>query len=616
MLACQAEERPRVADTRQKWPIYVNLETGQEIGRMGPIVARRPRHLVTATLVASLFLGSACRKQGEAPAAAAGSVPSRGGELIASTRSEPLTYNRFVNDGARAATDVFTLLTQGRLVRVNRTTDDLEPWLAESWTTSPDGLTYTLTLKPDVLFSDGVPFTSADVLFSFRVAYDPDLHSPIGSNLTVYGKKLDVAAPNPRTVVIRFPEPFVPGLRLLDGLPIVPRHKLEAALDSKQFQNTWLPSKPLTDVAGLGPFQLAEHVAGQRLVFTRNPHYFRRDQAGVQLPYLDRLTLAVVPDQNTEALSLEGGEIDLMSNGDIRSQDYAAFKRLSDQNRLRVIDVSVGLDPDFLAFNLSPGAKATRRAPWLARQEFRQAISCAVDRQAIVNTVYLGVAAPLFGPVTPGNRRWHADIKPACANPTGDRERARQLLAAAGLTDRTGDSGLEDPSGAPARFSILTQAGHVRERVVAVLQEQLRQVGIAIDVVLLDPPGLFKRWQAGDYDAIYFGLQASSTDPALNPDFWLSSGPYHFWNPSQPKPATAWEGRIDELMRLQATAAEMAARQRAFAEVQQLLADELPLIYFVAARVTVATSPRTLNPSPVAQAPQLLWSADTLAAAR
>ena len=93
-------------------------------------------------------------------------------------------------------------------------------------------------------------------MFSFRAAYDPDLKSPIGANLTVYGKQLQVSAPDPRTVVIRFPEPFVPGLRLLDGLPIVPKHKLEAALDSKQFQAAWLPSKPLTDIAGLGPFQL------------------------------------------------------------------------------------------------------------------------------------------------------------------------------------------------------------------------------------------------------------------------------------------------------------------------------------------------------------------------
>ena len=119
---------------------------------------------------------------------------------------------------------------------------------------------------------------------------------------------------------------------------------------------------------------------------------------------------------------------------------------------------------------------------------------------------------------------------------------------------------------------------------------------------------------AGDYDAIYFGLQTSTTDP--DPDFWLSSGPYHFWNPGQAAPATPWEARINELMREQTTAADLARRQNAFKEVQQVFADELPSIYFVAPRVTIAPTPRVLNPVAAPLAPHLLWNADTLAAAR
>ena len=573
-----------------------------------------PRNaLFPVAFLACLAGFSACRSTEPPPAPTTASAPVRGGALVASIRSEPTTYNRYVPAGGGAATDVVTFLTQARVVRVNRATDEIEPWLAEGWTSSADGLTHTITLKPGIRFSDGEPLTSADVLFSFRAAYDSGVASPLASALKVQGKPLDVTAPDARTVVIRFPEPFAPGLRLLDSLPVLPKHRLEPALNAGQFQNAWVPSRPLADVVGLGPFQLVEHVAGQRLVFARNPHYFRRDAAGVQLPYLDRLTLVVVPDQNTEALRLEASESDLMSNGDIRPQDHAAFKRIADQGRLRMIDVSVSLDPDFLSFNLRPARLAVRRAPWMARKELRQAISCGVDRQAIVNTVYLGAAAPLYGPITPANRHWYSAAAPAC---TTDRERARQLLATARLTNRNGDGTLEDATSNPARFSILTQAGHLRERVSSVLQEQLRRLGIAVDIVPLDPNGIFQRWKAGDYDAIYFGLQASSTDPALNPDFWLSSGPYHFWNPSQPSPATPWERRIDDLMREQATASDLSQRQRAFAEVQQILGDELPSIYFVASRVTLATSPRVTNTTPAPQAPQLLWSADTLAAAR
>jgi peptide/nickel transport system substrate-binding protein len=573
-------------------------------------VATTCKPLSTALVVLSI-VAAGCRGSGATAEAPGDSAPARGGALVASIRSEPPTYSRHV--GNSTATEVVSLLTQARLARVNRVTDELEPWLAEGWILAADGVTYTVTLRDAIKFSDGQPLSADDVLFSFRAAYEAKVGSPLASALMVNGKPLQVSKVDAKTLVVRLPEPFAPGLRLLDALPILPKHKLEPALDAGTFKDAWSPSRPLSDMTGLGPFILTEHVAGQRLVFARNPNYFRRDAAGIQLPYLDTLTLVVVPSQNTEALRLEASEIDLMANGDIRPQDHAAFKRLTDQGRLKMMDVSVGLDPDFLSFNLRPARATQRRAPWIFRKEFRQAISCGVDRQAIVNTVYLGAAVPIYGPVTPGNRRWHSATAPSCPV---DREKARQLLGTAGLTDRNGDGLVEDAAGQPARFSVITQAGHLRERVSSVLQEQLRQIGVALDIVALDPGGIFQRWQAGDYDAIYFALQASSTDPALNPDFWLSSGPYHFWNPGQATPATPWERRIDELMRQQATMQDLASRQRAFAEVQQILGDELPSIYFVAPRVTLATTHTVLNAAPAPQIPQLLWSADTLASGR
>lgn len=565
-----------------------------------------------AVIAVALLGASACRGNDPARSPASAS-PARGGELVASTRSEPATYNRFAPNGAHAAIELVTLLTQARLVRVNRVTDDLEPWLAEKWSLADDGVSYTVTLRDGVTFSDGHPLSSADVLFSFRAAYDPAVRSALDAALRIAGRPLAVSAVDGRTIVIKFPAPFAAGLRLVENLPILPRHALEPTLANGTFASAWSPATPLSEIVGLGPFVMTEHVAGQRLVFARNPRYFRKDPGGVQLPYLDTLTLAVVPDQNTEALRLEAGEIDLMANADIRPQDHAAFKRLAAQGRLKMYDVGVGLDPDFLSFNLRDEHARKRPAPWLRRKEFRQAISCGVDRQAIVNAVYLGAAVPIHGPVSPDNKRWFAAIPPDC---TFDREHARRMLSGLGLVDRNADGVLDDAAGRPVRFSIMTQAGHLRERVSAVLQEQLRQIGVAVDIVALDPGGLFKRWSAGDYDAAYFGLQASSRDPALNADFWMSAGPFHFWNPGQVKPATPWEARIDALMHEQAIAPDPARRQQAFAEVQRIFGDELPSIYFVAPRVTVATSPRVTGALPALQVPHLLWNADSLAVAR
>ena len=282
---------------------------------------------------------------------------------------------------------------------MNRVTDALEPALAESWQQSGD--TYTFKLRQGVRFSDGAPFTAADVLFSFAVAYDDSPPSVLGPALAVAGKPLQVSSTDPGSVVIRFPEPFAPGVRILENLPILPKHKLEAAFLAGKTDTAWTLATPVSEIVGLGPFVLTEHAAGQRLIFARNPHYWRRAADQTPLPYLDRLTVEIITEQNAEALRLESGTIDLMSNADIRPDDYARFKRLAEQKRLQMIDVGLALDPSFLWFNLTPLTGADPK-PWLRRKEFRQALSYGVDRDAFANTVYLGAAAPVFGPVTTG----------------------------------------------------------------------------------------------------------------------------------------------------------------------------------------------------------------------
>ena len=531
----------------------------------------------------------------------------RGGRLTASLRSEPARYNRYAEGSAAA--DLVSLLTDGRLVRVNRTTDTVEPALAERWVQSDDRLTYTFSLRRNVRFSDGTPFTSADVLFSARALYDAAANTVLASAMRINGQPLVFAAPDDMTVTMTLPAPFAPGLRLLENMPILPRHKLDTALAEGRFADAWRVGTPLSDITGLGPFVLTEHVTGQRLVFTRNPHYWRHDASGVQLPYLDGITVMILPDQNTEALRMGTGEIDVMSNGDIRPEDYAAFKRAADEGRLQLHDVGVGLDPNLLWFNLTDAAR--ERLAWMHDRRVRQAISYAVNRQAFADTVYLGAAVPIYGPVSPGNRTWYSQSAPQYPF---DPARAAALLTEAGLTDRTGDGTRDDERGRPVRFSILTQAGNtLRERSASLLQAHLRDVGLTVDVATMDPGALRTRWVAGEYDTIYFGVQANATDPALNADFWLSGGIFHFWNPGQAKPATPWEAEIDALMRRQAAAPTLAERQEIFAEVQRILGEEVPAIYFVAPRVTIAVSPRVRNLTPVPQAPQVLWNAETLA---
>jgi len=206
--------------------------------------------------------------------------PARGGLLVASLRSEPGTFNRFIQAGASAPTDVLTRLTHATLVRVNHVTGEAEPWLAERWTTSADGRTLTFTLRDGITFSDGVPLTSADVLFTFRALYDPDVDSVLASAVKVQGRPLQVSAPDARTVTVTVPAPFTNAAALLDSVWIYPQHQLQAALDAHAFAKAWGLSTPPGSMAGLGPFVLSEFTPGQRMTFTRNPHYWRKDASG------------------------------------------------------------------------------------------------------------------------------------------------------------------------------------------------------------------------------------------------------------------------------------------------------------------------------------------------
>jgi peptide/nickel transport system substrate-binding protein len=576
-------------------------------------LTRLPRNLalfavlIGATVTTAVACGSP-RAPNPTHTGAAG-IP-RGGNLMVSVRNEPRSFNRLASRDS--TTDLLTNLTQAKLVRINRVTQDVEPWLAESWVRSDDGRRYTLKLRPDVVFSDGQPFTSADVVFTFNAVYDERTGSNLADSLQANGKKLVVKAIDPRTVEIAFAEPFAAGVRLLDNLPILPRHKLEAALDAGRMGDAWNLSTPPSDIVGLGPFVLSAYVPGQRIVFARNPRYFRRAPDGAALPYLDGVTIEIIPEQSAELLRLEAGQIDTAAT-EILPEAYAPLKRAAAGGTIKLVDLGVGLEANSLWFNLRPGAFAgDPRAAWLQRDELRQAISLAVDRQLMADTVYLGAAAPVYGPITPANKKWYSATVPKTPH---DPQAAKRKLAAIGLTDRNGDGLLEDASNRPAQFTLLTRTGRPDlERACAVIRDEMRKVGVIVNVVALEGGALIDRFaNTGKFEAVFYSPIATDTDPALNPDFWFSFGSAHLWNMAERTPATDWERRIDELMAKQIAAPVDGERKRLFDEVQQVFAEHEPVVYFAAPRVYVAYSARMANVMPAIARPQTLWEPDTIA---
>ncbi len=276
---------------------------------------RQPRALLSVLLLGSIaFMGWrwwSSQQTGTDPGTEIvfADVSTRGGVLTSSLRSEPRTFNRWVD--RNFPTELISHLTQSKLIRINRSTQEIEPALAESWTASADNQTFTLTLR-QASWSDGTPFTSADVVFTFAAIYDPKVNSILASALQVQGQPLVVSAPDPRTVVIGYPGAFGPGIALLDNLTIAPKHKLAAALAAGTFAQAWGVATPVTELVSLGPFVLSRYEPGQRLIFDRNPRYWKKDPSGATLPNLDQVVLEVVPDQNAELVRLQAGQIDML----------------------------------------------------------------------------------------------------------------------------------------------------------------------------------------------------------------------------------------------------------------------------------------------------------------
>jgi len=558
-------------------------------------------------VLTAVTAGLGCRQEPEKKVAGAA---ANGGAAVVSIRTEPRSFNRLA--ARDTSTDLVSSLTQARLVRINKVTQDVEPWLAEEWTVSPDERRYEITLRANLTFSDGHPLTADDVVFTFRAVYDPKVQSPLADAMTVGGKPIEVAALDARRVVLTFPSAFVPGLRLLQNLPVLPKHVLEPALLAGTFAAAWGVSTPPDQIVGAGPFVMKEHEPGQRLVFERNKKYWRVDDRGVALPYLDRLTVEIVPDQNAELLRLQAGQLDLVSS-EIPPEAYAATKRASEQGVVKLYDLGTALVADSLWFNLKPGAfKADPRAAWIQRDELRRAISMAVDRRLFADTVFFGAGDPVDGPVSPSNRKWYS---PDVAKVPFDRDGAKKLLASIGLTDRNGDGMLEDASGRPVTFTLVTQKGRPKlERGAVVVRDALKKIGVTMEIAAIEGGAVVERIVTGKYEAVYFNPQPTDTDPGTNPDFWLTTGTAHLWNMAQASPATDWERRIDELMAKQVAVADENERRRLFAEVLKIFAEHQPVLYFAAPRVVVASSARTVVVPAMDPLPAL-WSPDTIAVA-
>ncbi len=556
-------------------------------------------------------------------------TPGRhGGRFVLGVTVNPKTFNGLMANET-SSRDI-TKLIDATLVSYDNDTQQFGPELAKSWEIAPDGITWTFHLRRGAAFSDGHPITAEDVLFSFQIAYDKVLHPAVQDLLQVGGESFKVSAPDPHTVIINT---LKPNSALLDvlcqgGLSIVPKHVLEAAYKSGNFASAYNVGTPPEQIVGGGPFKLVQYVPGEKTVLGRNPHYHGFDQNKQRLPYLNELVSLIVPDQDAADLKFRSGELDGLDN--IKPENYKWYEENQQKGNFTLYDLGPEFSSRFFWFNLNkvqPPVKGEKPIPgrkigesfvdpvkytWFSNPTFRRALSMAIDRDAIISSVFFGDGEKSWSQTGRNNKEWHnPDLVHYDHNPA----ESKRLLASIGFADRNGDGVIEDPRGNRVTFSLKTNADNtMRVATANFVKDDLAKVGINVVLTPVDFNTLITNLRSDfQYEAILLGLQSGvPPSPANGQNVWRSSGETHFWFARQQKPATPEEARMDELMDEILINQDRAAQKRAWKQLQTIMSEQSWFIHLPILKIKIPVSNRFGNVQPSIMAHRILWNAERL----
>ncbi|WMT88472.1 ABC transporter substrate-binding protein [Pelagibacterium sp. 26DY04] len=424
--------------------------------------------------------------------------------------------------------------------------ETLEPVgdLAESWEVSEDGLTYTFTLRDNVLWHDGEPFNADDVVFTINEIWtNEEVPYYLANNFRLIEEATRV---NDFTVEVSLSQPQ-PSLPVLMGYnaAVLPEHLL-SELTPEQLVN---PTEFLQNPVGTGPFKFVEYSPGAYVQLARNEDYFD----GV--PHLDAMTFRIVPDANAQLALLQSGEVDLVV--------IEPFQLEAIENNPNVQIQSVPVNRhEFVAIN--NGVEA------LSDVNVRKALTMGLDRETLLQAVFAGRGTVATGPFTPAvGWAYDTSIEPLPYDP----EAAAALLDEAGWV--LGGDGIRAKDGVPLSFTLLYDPSNpTRARTALVAQQQWGALGIQIG------------FETSEYRAIVERIRQSPPDYELNPNYliappdpdgianyYLSDSLANSWAYNNPE--------VDALLNEGATTGDQAARAEIYKQVQAIMHEDQPNVFTV-----------------------------------
>ncbi len=428
----------------------------------------------------------------------------------------------------------------------------IQPELAESWEVSDDGLTWTLHLREDVTFHDGTPFNAEAVKYHVERLQDEEWASP---NRSLWDHIVSVDVVDDYTVELSTEEPFGPMLFYM-------AHG-SGGIASPAAVEEW--GKDFVEhPVGTGPYKLESFTPGVEVVLVRNDDYWGDP------PALDKITIRQVPEAGARVAMLETGEADIIA--EVPPEDVERLKADPDMDVIQ----QTGLRTFFLAFNFD--------SPALQDVKVRQALNHAVDRDTIVQTIFLGLAEPLDSPASsamPGHV--------AVGGYEYDPEKAEALLAEAGWTDTDGD-GIVDKDGEALKLTVLFSDAYPKEQeVVEAVQLYLKDVGVDLELWQTDAASVRSYQKVArneaEYDLVNWAFNASNGDITYHLEsMWVS-------NPDDAAPPYRWNlgwysnPELDELLintKLGTAAVDPEQRAQLLAEAQETIWNEAPHLWLYA----------------------------------
>ncbi len=444
----------------------------------------------------------------------------------------------------------------------------------------------TIYLRDDVLWTDGVLMKSDDWVWFWNNIYTDKYISPGGYEqskvLMENGDERVIRAERISDFEFRFifPRPVGESELFVDFSPM-PKHILEPIYEKgtqEDLFTLWSVDTPLFKIVGNGPWVLSEYQRNEYLVFEANRQFFLKDDVGTPLPYLNRLKILSVLDQNTLYLKFMGGEVDSYL---IQNADFKQIVENAEQSEYTVLNGGVSSGSEFIILNQNRKAKRMKDNPvieWFSKKEFRKALSLLIDRETIVKQIHQGLAQPDSAYLDTASPYFDAGTQ---FDNSYDPERALKLLESIGIRDRNGDGILEDEDENKIRFELNTNSGNLeREKTINTIVSGWKTFGVRAFPSSIEFNLLVTRLTSSyDWDAVLISLE-SGLFP-FNDNFYLSSGNIHVWNPRKEEPVTDWESDIDDLYRAAKYESDIELRKELINEMFSILYDQSPMIPLV-----------------------------------